>query len=356
MTIKKSNPKVSVVIVDYKKDNPLLVECLNAVVKQSYRNFEVILLTDYPVSLSYPKLRKKSYSRYIGPAVKRDEGVKMAKGSIVAFIDDDAFPDKHCLKEVVRTFANPAVAAVGGPGVTPPGVTWQEELSGWFSASPIGGGPFTYRFIPGKTMEVDDYPSMNLAVRKADFMAVGGFDSNFWPGEDTKLCLDLVHKLKKKIIYNPKAVVYHHRRPLFWKHFRQHGNFGIHRGYFARILPETSFRLEYFGPSLLLIGLVYLFTYAAAGNRLGIDHILTLEVIYRVGTVVTLLYGMVVVLNGLWIARMSGNVGYGVLSVPVTIMTVLWYGLRFIQGFLSPRKVENSNQKNLGKGNWLSER
>lgn len=342
--MRKNNPKVSVVVVDYKRDNPLLIECLSGIAKQSYRNFEVILLTDYPVDLSYPRLRKKAYGRYVGPAIKRDEGARMAKGEILAFIDDDAYPVKGWLKEIVETFKDLRVAAVGGPGVTPPMVPWQEELSGWFSASPIGGGPFTYRFIPGKTMEVDDYPSVNLAVRRGDFMAVGGFDSNFWPGEDTKLCLDLVHKLKKKIIYNPKAVVCHHRRPLFLKHFRQNGNFGIHRGYFARILPKTSFRLEYFGPSLLLIGWLYLLVYWLAGHGLGLDGFRELKTIYNVGLVVSLVYISAVLVNGLWIARVSGNVSYGVLSVPITLATVLWYGLRFIQGFLSPKKVENANQ------------
>lgn len=332
-------PAISVIIVDYKKDNPLVVECLDHIIKQTYTNFETILLTDYPVSLKYPKLIKKSYGKYVGPAVKRDDGVKIANGEIVAFIDDDAYPDSQWLRQIAGSFTDPQVAAVGGPGMTPPGSTWQEEVSGWFSASPIGGGPFTFRFLPGKKMDVDDYPSMNLSVRKSDFLKVGGFDSNYWPGEDTKLCLDLVHKLHKKIIYNPKAVVYHHRRPLWRPHFRQNGNFGVHRGYFARILPQTSFKLEYFGPSFLLLGLFYLIIFRLT----GIENAF-LSAVYSIGSALFILYLLAIIINGAWIAKMSGNLIYGALSIPVTLATILWYGLKFIQGFLSPRKVENSNQ------------
>lgn len=349
----KKNPRVSIIIVDYKKHNPLLVDCLENVTKQSYKNFETILLTDYPVGLRFPGLRKRSYGRYVGPAIKRDDGAKMARGEILAFIDDDAFPEKDWLREVVRTFANSRVAAVGGPGVTPPGAPWQEQLSGWFSASPVGGGPFAYRFLPERKKTVDDFPAMNLSVRRADFLAVGGFDSNYWPGEDTKLCLDLVYKLKKKIIYNPKAIVYHHRRPLFLKHFRQNGNYGVHRGYFARILPETSFRLEYFGPSLLLAGLLYISFYRLAEIIVSLNRFWMLSVVYSLGIVLVAFYCLAVVWNGWWIARRSGNMWFGVISVPVTLMTIMWYGVKFIQGFLSPRKVENSNQREWEKRGGL---
>ncbi|MEK7127645.1 MAG: glycosyltransferase family A protein [Patescibacteria group bacterium] len=81
---------ISVIVIDYKKNNPLLRECLEHLQKQTYKNFEIILLTDYKNELEFPKLRKKSYGRYVGPAQKRDDGVKMAKGEIIAFIDDDA--------------------------------------------------------------------------------------------------------------------------------------------------------------------------------------------------------------------------------------------------------------------------
>lgn len=322
-------PLVSIIIIDYKDDNPYLVECLEAIQKQSYQNFETILVTDRKNKLKYPKLIKKHFGYYVGPAEKRDVGAKMAKGEILAFIDDDAFPDKNWLKNLTKSFDNSKIVAVGGPGVTPPNVTWQEEASGWASASPLGSGSYLYRFLPKKDRYVDDYPSMNLAVRKEDFWNIGGYDSNYWPGEDTKLCLDLVLKTRKKIFYNPKVIVYHHRRPIFRAHLRQNGNYGLHRGFFARILPQTSLRPIYFLPSMMLLSLLFF----------------PLILYYRVKFFIVfislsfLVYFLSLLINAIWVYFASRKILQALLSLPVIFITHLWYGLRFLQGLLFTDKL-----------------
>jgi hypothetical protein len=57
-----------------------------------------------------------------------------------------------------------------------------------------------------------------------------------------------------KILYAPEVLVYHHRRPLFRPHLRQVRSYALHRGYFAKRFPETSLRLSYFLPTLLVAG------------------------------------------------------------------------------------------------------
>ncbi len=232
----------------------------------------------------------------------------MASGEILAFIDDDAFPSPHWAEYIVDNFANQRVAGVAGPGMTPLGVPWQEEASGWMSASPLGAGPYTYRFLPGKRQFVDDFPSMNLAVRQTDFNSIGGFDSNYWPGEDTKLCLDLVHN--------------HHRRSLWRSHLRQNGNYGLHRGFFARALPQTSLRPVYFGPAIMVLGLLYLFFFYWAS-----------PVLTTFGWIVFMGYLLATIINSLWIYHHSRSFFQAAVSFPVVIITHIWYGLRFLQGF-----------------------
>lgn len=290
------------IIIPFRQPSEFLYECLNYLEKQTYKNYEVILLPD-------------EVTGKMGPAEKRDIGARRAEGEILAFIDDDAYPDRDWLKNASKHFDKSQIAAVCGPGVTPPNSSWQEQVSGWFSASPLGGGSYTYRFLPAVKRFVDDYPSMNLAVRKSDFLKVGGFDSNFWPGEDTKLCLDLTHKLGKKIIYDPKVLVYHHRRPVWISHLRQNGNYGLHRGYFAKALPKTSFRLVYFLPSFLVLGLIL------------------------APLVVVPAYGLLLVANGFWVTAKSGSLFQGLISIPVVFLTHFWYGVRFIQGFLFTKQL-----------------
>lgn len=321
-----SRPLVSIIIIDYKKHNPYRIEALSAINKQTYRNFEIILVSDYPISDKQPKLKKKSYGRYMGPAQKRDDGAKLASGSILAFLDDDAYPSKNWLKSIVKHFDKSDTAAVGGPGVTPPDVSWTEEASGWASASPVGAASYTYRFLPRSRREVDDYPSMNLAVRKTDFDQVKGFDSHYWPGEDTKLCLDLTEKLGKKIIYEPKALVYHHRRPILLPHLKQNGNFGLHRGFFARVLPKTSFRLVYFLPSLMTLGLIFLVITPYFSNPY-------ITMLTQLGGSLFGVYFASLFINAIWVLNNSGKITQALVSIPVIFVTHLWYGIRFMQGF-----------------------
>ncbi len=331
--MKQKLPLVSIIVIDYKRKNPYIANLFKAVQNQSYSNYELLLITDYKNNYQTPKLRKKYYGKYVPPANKRDYGAKMAKGEILVFLDDDAYPSPHWLKHIVNGFRNKQVVAVGGPGVTPPDTSFLEQASGWASASPVGSGSNSYRFLPQKKRFVDDYPSMNLAVRKKEFLQIGGFDSNYWPGEDTKLCLDLTHQLNKKIIYIPQALVYHHRRPLWLPHLKQHGNFGIHRGNFARTLPQTSFRLQYFGPSFLLLGLFYLL----------LSHLfpfLTVAPIVKLGVQLSWFYLLVLFLNAIWIYTKSSNIYQGIISIPAILITHLWYGTRFLQGFLFTSKLK----------------
>jgi glycosyltransferase involved in cell wall biosynthesis len=316
------------IIIPVKKIDQLLVEAMSHLLKLDYLSYEVIIVVDKKIRKNAWKKTRIISSGAVGPAKKRDLGSKTAKGEILAFIDSDAYPDKSWLKHALPHFKKNYVAAVGGPGVTPINSSFMEEASGWVSSSPLGAGPYTYRFLPGKQRQVDDFPAMNLLVRKKDFNEVGGFDSNYFPGEDTKLCLDLV-KLGKIIIYEPKAVVFHHRRSLWWPHLKQNGNFGLHRGYFAHQLPQTSARLVYFLPSLLALGL--------AINLLDGFGMYWLEDLTQTGLDI---YVFLLLINAVWVGYKSGSIFQGLISIPAIFATHVWYGAKFIQGFLSVKQIE----------------
>ncbi|MHB9118260.1 MAG: glycosyltransferase family 2 protein [Burkholderiales bacterium] len=188
----------------------------------------------------------------IGPADKRDMGAKLSNGDILVFLDDDSYPEANLLEVASHYLSNPDVIALGGPGITPPSDSFWQRVSGAVFLSRFTGGA-PERYVPvGIAREMDDWPSVNLMVRREAFLAIRGFDCKYWPGEDTKLCLKL-KQTGKKLLYVPSMIVWHHRRAGFWAHMKQVGGYGLHRGYFARHYPETSFRLRYFLPSFFLI-------------------------------------------------------------------------------------------------------
>lgn len=251
---------VSIVIPVKELNDFLRRETIPALLKQTYQDFEIIILSDKNSNEKFKKTKIFSTWPKTGPADKRDLGVKKAKGEIIAFLDDDSYPDKKWLKNALKVFQKSIeISGVAGPSLTPPHNNLGQKASGYVWSTWLGsGGAGTYRCAVSLAREVDDFPTVNLLVRKKDFLKIGGFDSHFWPGEDTKLCHDLVYKLGKKIIYDPSVVVYHHRRNIFKPHLKQIGRYAIHRGHFARILPKTSLRFGYVLPSLFVIWLFVL--------------------------------------------------------------------------------------------------
>jgi len=280
-------PMVSIVIA-CPGDSWMLRECLNAIAAQTYRNFEVIVLPDgelaelssaiktgriAPASDNQPPVASGSLAlgRFDGrtefgltilptgkvrPAEKRNIGIREAKGDLVAFIDDDAYPDANWLEYAVKYFGDESIGAVGGPGVTPPGDGFLARAGGRVYDSLLVSGNYRYRYKAGGVRrDVDDYPSCNLIVRTGILKKIGGYRTDFWPGEDTLLCKDIIDS-GERIVYDPWVVVFHHRRALFGPHLRQLGRYAFHRGYFAKRYPSNSLHLAYFVPSAFVVYLL----------------------------------------------------------------------------------------------------
>ena len=149
----------------------------------------------------------------------------------------------------------------------------------------------------------------------------------FWPGEDTKLCLDLIKKTGKKILYVPEMVVWHHRRAGLLAHLKQIGGYGLHRGYFAKRFPETSLRITYFVPSLFLIFACISLFYPTLPE--------ILQVVIKVGWILYVAGLIMAVKDMLKFEKATVSS----VALVYVFFTHLYYGLRFIQGLLTPQLV-----------------
>lgn len=263
-----SAPRVSV-IVPLHRPTPAARQCVAAVAALPGDRHELLVVSDRPVDGLPPEARAilTGSPADTSPAEKRDLALEHARGDVCAFIDDDAYPADNWIDRALERLEDPAIAAVGGPGVTPPGAPLRERLGGAFYESPFGSGGLRHRFTPlGPVRDVDDHPAYNLFIRTAALRDVGGWASRLYGGEDTKLCLALV-EAGHRIVYDPSVVVLHHRRPVFRAHMRQVANVGRHRGWFVRAYPETSRRPLYFGPSAALVTAPALAAWAARRRR-----------------------------------------------------------------------------------------
>ena len=246
----KHNPVFSI-IIPVRVRTPYLKETLKHLKTQTFKSFEILVITD-------------KISGSASPALKRNLGAKMSRGRFLAFLDDDSYPSPNWLKNSFRHFKK-NIAAVCGPCLTPPTDNVFQKASGLVWSSYLGsGGAGTFRNSIKPKRFVNDFPSVNLIVKKSDFLKVKGFDTQHWPGEDTLLCLNLVYQLKKQIFYHPDVIVYHHRRRILFPHLQQITRYALHRGNFARLYPQTSLKIGYFLPSfffLYLIALIFFHNY-----------------------------------------------------------------------------------------------
>lgn len=307
----KDQPRVSI-IVPCKSIDGYTVECIEHCKELDYENYEIIVLPDDATG-------KIKGVRIIPtgaatPGMKRNIGAKHAEGEILAFIDADAYPKKDWLKNAVRYFSDSEIAAVGGPGLTPPNDPPMHSASGHILSS-FMVGTLSSRYGVKKAKESDDIHSCNFIARKSIIKKVK-WDEKYWPGEDTLMCLG-INKLSKKMLEAPDVVVYHHRRPLFLPHLRQVSQFGLHRGFFAKKFPETSLRLTYLLPSLLVLFLIF--------GMLTSYFIQIFRVIFLSAVLVYLVFTLIAALLSNDI-KMSFYIWIGI------ILTHLTYGTYFLTG------------------------
>ena len=100
-------PLISIIIPYYKKKE-YITQTINSIIKQSYKNFELIFIYDDPdkSDLKYVKKILKNIKRKkiiinnvnIGAGLSRNLGILKAKGKYISFIDSDDIWKKDKLK------------------------------------------------------------------------------------------------------------------------------------------------------------------------------------------------------------------------------------------------------------------
>lgn len=348
---------ISVIIPMRAISDVLLHENLPSFNEQRYKNFEVIILPNEMSEHDQTLLKKYRFLRIIPtkkihrPALKRDIGAKHAKGDILAFIDDDAFAKKKWLKNAVEVFDKKQVGAVCGPGILPKNAQFWEQVFDEVLKTSVGSGGFAYRFVRRPARYVDDYPSMNFLIKKKLFKKLGGFNSDYWPGEDSKLCEDLVYKLGEKIYYDPSVTIYHHRRNNLIGYLKQHGNYGFHRGAFFAHGDRNSRRLTYVIPTVF-VGYLFLLALLTIFNLkfLILNKFLIFNFSRIAGSssagkfliIPLILYIIILLYTGMTALRNTKSLKIAIFSAIVLFLTHVIYGVQFIKGFFSG-KIKKKN-------------
>lgn len=319
-------PKVSIIIPLY-KSSPYFFESIKKCLELDYPDFEILIGVDKMIKVKFQdkhiKILKTGMQR-TGPAEKRDIGIVKAKGEIIAFLDDDSYPDKEWLKRAVEILRTKQISAVCGPGLTPPGDSFWQKVTGSILSSRFGSGPYRYRFVCDSPRFVDDYPAYNMIVKRDVLIKVGGFGTKYYGGEDTAICIKLINA-GERIFYHPDIMVFHHRREFPFEYGRQVANVGLHRGYFVKTHPQTSLRLSYFSPAIV-ISLFFIILISAFFDRF---LILPLLLFFLGGYVVIFVEGL---------SRFPLYINF---LLPLAVFyNHFTYAINFLKGLILVKKLE----------------
>ena len=214
-------PGLSVVVCSYNGATTIR-DTLEGLQNLSYPDYEVILVNDgstdetpliagdYDVKLISTENR--------GLSNARNTGYQAASKEIVAYIDDDAYPDPDWAHYLALTYLDSDYVGVGGPNLAPAG---DGSIADCVANAP--GGPV--HVLLSDTL-AEHIPGCNMTFRKSALEAVEGFDPRYRAaGDDVDLCWRIQDQVGE-IGFNAAAMVWHHRRnsmQMYWKQQQGYG-------------------------------------------------------------------------------------------------------------------------------------
>ena len=238
-------PSVSVVIPTIGR-SPLLHRTLESVLRSQYPDLELVLVVNGDADLVSRVRPGEAGDRVVvvceprtGAARARNTGARRATGSILFFVDDDVVLEPDTVRHAVEALCRASDVGVVTGRIRPVSVESDaqrllEEYGGYdkgpealrFGPDDFRRGGRLYPFLPGRLGS-----GAAMAMRRATFESLGGFDERLGPGTPTRGAEDLdllvrVLKAGRLVEYTPSAVVWHghrHELPALGRQLRGYG-------------------------------------------------------------------------------------------------------------------------------------
>ncbi|MDQ3244132.1 MAG: glycosyltransferase [Gemmatimonadota bacterium] len=214
-------PRVTVVVCTYNGVRHIRETC-EALSRLDYPDYEVVVVSDGSTDGTLEVLAdfdvKVIAVENGGLSRARNLGLQAATGQIIAYLDDDAYPDEHWLKYLAWAFRTTMHVGIGGPNIPP--------IEDGFWAQCVAHSPGGPNHVLLADQLAEHIPGCNMAFRKWALDKVGGFDMHFRiAGDDVDVCWRIQEQVGT-LGFSPAAVVWHHRRNSVSAYLRQQFNYG----------------------------------------------------------------------------------------------------------------------------------
>ncbi len=178
-----AEPLISIIIATYNRRN-ILMRAVTSVMNQSFKNIQLIVVddgsTDDTPSAMEPFLSDSRIKYYVqanqGVAAARNQGVALAVGKYLLFLDSDDELKSGYLQEVNRKITETTHIVFAGVDLYKGG-----ELSSVINPS------YPY----GKKSAEGLYLAGSFVIRKDLLLQAGGYDTRMTYGENTELAIRL---------------------------------------------------------------------------------------------------------------------------------------------------------------------
>jgi GT2 family glycosyltransferase len=229
---------VSVVVPTHGRPEAL-ARCLEALAAQDHPDdrMEVIVVDDAgspPATAVVGRFADRLPVRLLtqphrGPARARNRGAAASIGEILAFTDDDCRPEASWLTELTAAARRHPRAMIGGH-------TRNALTGNRYSGASQLIVDIVYEHYNATPENARFFASNNLAVGRAAFAEVGGFDEGFTvlACEDRELCDRWIHS-GRPLVYIPSAIVGHAHAMGMPGFVRQHFTYGRGAVHYHRI-------------------------------------------------------------------------------------------------------------------------
>lgn len=201
---------ISVILPAY-ESHETLRGCLEALARQTFRDFETIVVDSSPAATApeaeriagdpppgLPAFRFERSARRLLPHDARNRGAELARGEILVFTDPDIYARPDWLERLLAAHRETGEPVVGA--LSCHGSRWIDQgihlckFSKW-----LPGGP---------PREVDMSPTANMLITRRHFEAAGRFPAEHFLGDVT--LSRALRRQGRRLWFEPRAVVAHH--------------------------------------------------------------------------------------------------------------------------------------------------
>lgn len=247
----------SIIIPVYNRPDEIY-ELLESLTKQTYTNFEVLIVEDGSEKNSKDVVDEFSeqlniryyYKENSGQGFSRNYGFERAKGDYFVVFDSDCIIPEHYFKTIDQFLSQNSVDAWGGPDRAHSSFTPLQKAINFSMTSILTTGG-----IRGLKKNLGGFHprSFNMGISREVYQKTGGYKITRM-GEDLEFSMRIIKSGFKSVLIKD-AFVYHKRRTNLREFFWQLHFFGRARINIRRFYPEEV-KLVHLFPTLFFTGLI----------------------------------------------------------------------------------------------------